>query len=342
MEFLDNVKELVSSYQQAEFTLLNKGVANEIGNDQTIVLAELLSRFQFHASDNTLDKDGSFYCTAEKMEQLTNFSYKRQLPIITKLVARGLIQVVHKKGNKRYFRIIIETVKALIMKCSKPVKKKENKPVEKPVPTPVEEPVDNQDQNIHIKNSRYTPKEYPDIPQREIPIYKSEAIKPKAIKPKYKRLVIKYIKDIKISSSLIDTQPEIPKEKKKEITIPTPFLESKISKPKMDTKHQLELEAFLSEKGFTKLLIKQTVHQFTVKGITEFKVSQLVTAFKNMIYYHNNIQSVGCPPIFFANGVRTVMPLHPATREPVSDKKQEPIPFYNWLEQGLSWEGQCG
>lgn len=122
---MSTLNELVKSYQTCEFVLLNRGVMKEIGINPTIVLSELLSRFNYHASKKELDKDGSFFLTTEKMEELTTLKYKAQAKAIDTLEGLGLIKVFHKDGNKRYFQILVDGVKTLIEKFSKKVYKEE-------------------------------------------------------------------------------------------------------------------------------------------------------------------------------------------------------------------------
>jgi|SRR5579875_1533964 len=121
------INEVVNSYQTCEFVLMNRGIMRQIGINQTLVLSELLSRLKYHAGRNELEKDQSFYCTAEKLEELTTLGYKAQTLAIKGLEAMGLIRVVRKTGNKRYFIVVLDAVKDLIEKFSKPVQPKEEK-----------------------------------------------------------------------------------------------------------------------------------------------------------------------------------------------------------------------
>jgi hypothetical protein len=157
MSFLETVKELTKSYQSCEFVLLNRGVMRELGVNPTIVLSELLSRFNYHASKKELDKDGSFYCTTEKLEELTTLKYKAQATAIKILEEKGLIKATNKRGNIRYFQILIDNVKSLIERFSKKVTKaKTDNPKE---------------------NSRNAQKRKLVLPKGKFPIYKKAVIK---------------------------------------------------------------------------------------------------------------------------------------------------------------------
>jgi hypothetical protein len=161
MQFIEKVKELVQSYQTCEFVLMNRGIMKEIGVNQTLVLSELLSRLNYHASKNELDKDNSFFCTTEKLEELTTLGYKAQTLAIKTLESLGLIKVVRKNGNKRYFIVILDAVKSLIEKFSKTVKPKE------------------ENQDCQKGNYRNDEKENPELPKGKNSNYKKEFIKPK-------------------------------------------------------------------------------------------------------------------------------------------------------------------
>ena len=153
MSIVKKINELVQSYQTCEFVLVNRGIMKELGINPTIVLSELLSRLNYHASKGELDTDGDFFCTTEKLEDLTTLKYKAQAKAIHKLEELGLIKVINKKGNMRYFRIVVDKVQELVEKFSKKVAKKE-KP-EKP-----------------NGNSRSDQKEKPELPKRKISINK--------------------------------------------------------------------------------------------------------------------------------------------------------------------------
>jgi hypothetical protein len=104
--------------------------------------------------------------------------------------------------------------------------------------------------------------------------------------------------------------------------------------PKMDSDFEGELNYFLQSKGFSKLLIKQTVNEFTKKGIVAFTMAQLSDAYQKMIDYHNNVKPVGYPPVFFANGVSMSVDLSPKKVEVKQPESSGKVPFYDWLGNG--------
>jgi hypothetical protein len=288
MLFTDRVKELVQSYQTCEFVLMNRGIMREIGVNQTLVLSELLSRLNYHASKNELDKDNSFFCTTEKLEELTTLGYKAQTLAIKSLESLGLIKMVRKNGNKRYFIIILDAVRNLIEKFSKTVKPKD------------------ESQNCQNGNSGNDEREKPELPKRKIPNYKKVFIKTKNIKHN------KIHNNNSSSSSSSSTKKEC-------------------EEKEMDYIFKVTLEEFLESKGFSELLIKQTVKAFNEKGITKFRMSQLQDAYNKMIHYHKNVKPVKYPYVFFANGVAMSFTVQEQKPVEVQEENVEAI-FYNWLE----------
>lgn len=158
--YFKKITKLVKSYQECEFILMNRGIMRELGVNPTLILSELLSRFNYHASKNELEKDGSFYCKIDKLEELTTLKYKAQASAIVALEKKGLVKADNRDGNVRYFTIMIDAVYALIEKFSKKVAKKEKT------------------ENPKGKTSD-TPKEKPVLPKRTIPINKKALTKTK-------------------------------------------------------------------------------------------------------------------------------------------------------------------
>lgn len=294
MKFSEKVKDLVQSYQSCEFVLMNRGIMKELGINQTIVLSELLSKFNYHASKNELCKDGSFYCTTEKLEDLTTLSYKQQKPVIEKLEQSGFIKVKKGRGNVRYFIIVIDAVKELIKKFSKVVEKK--KKVEQKEKKVQKEKKDKKE-SVQNGNSRNDKVQDTEMPKRKFSINKKKFIK------------IKYKKHNKSSSS-----KKIYREEKK-----------------MDYVFQSALEGFLQTNGFSGQMIKETVKQFVSRGISMFKLPDLKNAYDKMMEYDANVRKVIYPPVFFANGVSMILPK--TKKVQVSEPEPRVIvPLYNWLD----------
>lgn len=307
-----HAKELVQSYQSGTFIMLNEGVMKEIGINPNVVLSTLLTKFNYHSSRNELDKDGMFFCEVDKMEELTTLGYKPQTTAIKFLESKGLIKVVKKLGNKRYFKIIIEAVKELIENFSKSTKEK----------TVQQEKKQEQTRDTH-KEIQNCPKGKTELPKRENPIYKTGYIKPnikqKDIKP------IDNITYINSSSSISNiTTREIPKQE----DLP------EFEKDDVED-YEWTLTNFLKQKGFKSMQIKLTCKEFLKKGITSFTRSQLQIAYKTMVSYHNNYKPVRQPHIFLANGMEQAgVDLTQPRRKKTSVEVDiaPPAPFYNWLE----------
>ncbi len=279
----DEVNKVLSNYHSGQFIFTNRGILRELGINPTLVLSELLSRLSYHAEKNELAKDGTFFCTTEKLEELTTLKYKAQSKAISTLENKGLIKVFNKKGNMRYFLLVLDKISALIESFSIPVKqeeaekenkesKKEKEPNKIAANTPPKE-------NVPEGNSRNDQKEIPEVPKRKNH-YKKDLYKTPNKNPNNINSSSSSSKKVKEEEGMIQ----------------------------MNNLYRFTLEDFLTEKGFSQLLIKQTIKEFSQRGIRKFKVAQLESAFETMDYHHKNISPIACPHIFFANGVSMSLP----------------------------------
>ena len=99
MNFLDLIKS-------KGYIVVSKELAKEIGLNETIILAELISQYQYFKDKGELDEQGYFYCTIDKMENNTTLDREKQDKAIKNLINRNLIKK-ERKGlpAKRYFKI---------------------------------------------------------------------------------------------------------------------------------------------------------------------------------------------------------------------------------------------
>jgi len=93
------------------YGVFNRKIAKEIGLNTSIVLSELIDKFQYFHSNNSLislkDHDGMwFYLTADSLEDRTTLTEKEQRTCIDKLIDLGFIKkTLSGLPAKRYFQI---------------------------------------------------------------------------------------------------------------------------------------------------------------------------------------------------------------------------------------------
>jgi hypothetical protein len=98
---------LFDMLKEKNFLIVNRLLIQSIGLDEAILFSELLSKHDYYANRNTLNADGSFYCTISDIEMSTGLKEKTQSKSVKNLKALGLINVVVKGlPAKRYFYII--------------------------------------------------------------------------------------------------------------------------------------------------------------------------------------------------------------------------------------------
>ena len=99
MNFLDLIKS-------KGYIVVSKELAREIGLNETIILAELISQYQYFKDKGELDEQGYFYCTIDKLEKNTTIEKSKQGRVINNLIDMELIEK-NTKGvpPKRHFKI---------------------------------------------------------------------------------------------------------------------------------------------------------------------------------------------------------------------------------------------
>tara|TARA_R110002012_G_scaffold62994_3_gene165856 strand:- start:722 stop:1378 length:657 start_codon:yes stop_codon:yes gene_type:complete len=97
------MKNLLSS---TAFLVVNKELAKKIGLNETVLLADLISKEQYFIENNQLN-DGWFFNTAKNIQDDTSLTAHQQRKCIKNLRSLGIIET-HLKGipAKQHFKII--------------------------------------------------------------------------------------------------------------------------------------------------------------------------------------------------------------------------------------------
>lgn len=97
------MKNLLSS---TAFLVVNKELAKKIGLNETVLLADLISKEQYFIDNNQLN-DGWFFNTAKNIQDDTSLTAHQQRKCIKNLRSLGIIET-HLKGipAKQHFKII--------------------------------------------------------------------------------------------------------------------------------------------------------------------------------------------------------------------------------------------
>jgi len=95
------------------YITVSKELARNIGLNETVILAELISQYKYHKGRGELKK-GWFYCTIDKLEKNTTLNRYYQTKAIDNLKNLNLIKM-ERKGlpAKRYFKILENEIKRL-------------------------------------------------------------------------------------------------------------------------------------------------------------------------------------------------------------------------------------
>lgn len=81
------------------FWILNKKLVLTYGVNAALLMAELLSKYEFYKKEKLLDEEGYFFIASENIEKSTGLSYRRkQYPIIKKFKEDKLLYT-KRKGN---------------------------------------------------------------------------------------------------------------------------------------------------------------------------------------------------------------------------------------------------
>lgn len=325
----------------------DRNTAEKTGINSAIILSRLIEIHSHLISNDKLPKDGYFHCTTEHLEDLTTMSYKVQTNAIKILVENGLIKLVRREGNIRYFKIqfdsltefygngeesekseLIDETKnsnnynniskkghqlKLVKKYYKRKFKEENLP----------EANSDKENSDSISDSDFTIRENSDKEivgnNKELSIGKNSYIKEEEDNNINNNI------NINISSSSLNT-------KSSKINKEMPLGKGRVDNIEgLDEIFKSTLEDFLMAKGFSSHMIGLTIKQFISKGLKKFRMFDLESAYDKMIHYNEHVKRVIFPPVFFANGVSMSLPKNKKVQVDIPEPVGE-LPFYNWLE----------
>lgn len=110
---------IINLFSGSNFIVLPCGVMHEIGNNATILLAELCKEYEYYEANNELGEDGSFYSVSENLQLRANLSYSQQKEAIQVLKDRGLISTCRKgQPPKTYFILNEQAIADITLKSS--------------------------------------------------------------------------------------------------------------------------------------------------------------------------------------------------------------------------------
>lgn len=104
-EFLQLLTEL------GDNLIVNRKVIKLLGAEEAIFLGELIAKYSLWEERDDLDKDGFFYCTENKIKELTSWGWEKQNKILKKLEDNKIIEKVNRGlPLKRYVRLNISKI----------------------------------------------------------------------------------------------------------------------------------------------------------------------------------------------------------------------------------------
>lgn len=91
------------------YVTFNREIAHEIGLNATIMLSEIIDKYEFFSASGQLDEEGWFYLTIDVVEERTTLAKDAQAGAVKVLKELGLIECKQKgMPAKRHFRVIKE------------------------------------------------------------------------------------------------------------------------------------------------------------------------------------------------------------------------------------------
>lgn len=105
---------MLSLLSQGSWWIINKKFTQKFGIDATLLLSDLLSRYEYWLERDKLE-DGFFFCVKEDIEADTTLSPYRQNEALKTLIEVGIIET-KRKGvpAKIFYRINIECINGLV------------------------------------------------------------------------------------------------------------------------------------------------------------------------------------------------------------------------------------
>lgn len=99
-EFLQSLTEL------GDNLIVNRKVIKLLGAETAVFLGELIAKYSLWEERDDLDKDGFFYCTENKIKELTSWGWEKQNKMLKKLEDNGVLERVNRGlPLKRYIRL---------------------------------------------------------------------------------------------------------------------------------------------------------------------------------------------------------------------------------------------
>lgn len=104
-EFLQLLTEL------GDNLIVNRKAIKLLGAEAAIFLGELIAKYSLWEERDDLDKDGFFYCTENKIKELTSWGWEKQNKILKKLEDNKIIEKINRGlPLKRYVRLNISKI----------------------------------------------------------------------------------------------------------------------------------------------------------------------------------------------------------------------------------------
>lgn len=99
-EFLQSLTEL------GDNLIVNRKVIKLLGAETAVFLGELIAKYSLWEERDDLDKDGFFYCTENKIKELTSWGWEKQNKMLKKLEDNGILERINRGlPLKRYIRL---------------------------------------------------------------------------------------------------------------------------------------------------------------------------------------------------------------------------------------------
>lgn len=99
-EFLQLLTEL------GDNLIVNRKVIKLLGAETAVFLGELIAKYSLWEERDDLDKDGFFYCTENKIKELTSWGWEKQNKMLKKLEDNGVLERVNRGlPLKRYVKL---------------------------------------------------------------------------------------------------------------------------------------------------------------------------------------------------------------------------------------------
>lgn len=77
-----------------------------LGAETAVFLGELIAKYSLWEERDDLDKDGFFYCTENKIKELTSWGWEKQNKMLKKLEDNGVLERVNRGlPLKRYVKL---------------------------------------------------------------------------------------------------------------------------------------------------------------------------------------------------------------------------------------------